>query len=133
MTTDAAEQPVGPLDREPPDARFDVERRSTISKRDADDGASARVRGTVEGNAEAGRWVVRPQGRIGRIRTELRAERRGTTSRAIACLTSESSGRHASHVRVEAPRVVVGSSVGTRQRARFAIQGVARRLKGAVE
>ncbi len=133
MTTDAAEQPVGPLDREPPDARLHVERRSTISKRDADDGASARVRGTVEGNAEAGRRVVRPQGRIGRIRTELRAERHGTTSRAIARLTSARGDRHASHVRVEAPRVVVGSPVGVRQSASFAVQGVARRLKGAVE
>lgn len=133
MTTDAGEQPVGPLDREPPDARLHVERRSTISKRDADDGASARVRGTVEGNAEARRGVVMPQGGTGRIRTELRAERGGTTSRAIACLTSASGGRHASHMRVEAPRVVVGSSIGAGEPARFAVQEVARRLKGGVE
>jgi hypothetical protein len=133
MTTDAAEQPVGSLDREPPDARLDVERRATISKRDADNGASARARGTVEGSAEAGRGVVSPQGGIGRVRTELRAERGGTTPRAIAGLTSASRDRHASHVGVETPPVVVRSSIGAGESARFAVQGVTRRSKGGVE
>ena len=133
VTSHAGEQPVGLLHREPPNARLHVESRSTIAKRDADNRSSARVRGTVERDAEVVRGVVVAPRGVRRIRAELSPEGCRTASRAIACLTSASGDRDPRHVRVEPPRVVVGSSVGACQRAGVAVEGVARSLKGGVE
>ncbi len=133
VSSHAREQSFASLDRQPPDARRQLERRLAIAKRAANDLLSGGARCAVEGGAKARARVGSSLRRVGRVGAQLRAERGGVAPSAIARLTSTGCHSDARHVRVVSLPVLHAAAIAAGEASRLPVKRVACLLKSRVE
>ncbi len=122
VSSDVAEETVIGLDREPPDSRRQLERCLTVANRFPHDPRAIGAGRAVERGSEALSWIGVPPCEIWRIRAKLRAKGGGTTTGAIASLTSASRDGDARHVRVVTLSVLDRVSVASHEAPSLPVQ-----------
>ena len=133
MTSDGAQKAVVALQREPPDAGLDFDRRTAVSQRRAHDRPAAGACGAVERGTQTDGGAGMSFGGIGGIHAKLSAERSGPATRTVACLTSSGRDTDTDHVRVEASPILRRPAIRVGQRPSLAVEGVARAPKCGIE
>jgi hypothetical protein len=133
VTTCATEKAAVVLHGDPPHAGHKVERRLTIAKHDTLDLLSSRSRCAVERGLQ---WKDRmgvAARRVGRMSTELCAQRGRASSRAIACLTSARGARDTAHEGVVVAGVRRCPPVGTGELSGVPVERVTLDLERAIQ
>ena len=122
VATNVAEKTRIGLDREPPDAGCELERRVSIANRLSHDLFARGARRAVQCPAQALPRIGVAPPQVRGVGTKLRAKGSRTTTGAISCLTSAGRDAHARHVGVVLPSVFDRASIPADEAAGLSVQ-----------
>ncbi len=129
----ACEQSLVAFERQPPGARWKVERRVGLAELGAHDGFAAGACGAVEGGAKARSGVGVPLCGVGGVGAQLRAERGGAAARPVPRLTSAPRDSHPRHVGIVSAGVFHRATISASENTRLAVERIAHALKCGVQ